>query len=250
MTHHLSFSKGELADHCTYWARCDVEIPERPSLKSGVKGTNIHAACAATVNGTPYSGDPLTSEEARNWASLRRWLETEPPFSGMELPLIYDTATDTAKVCEVDGHRGYLGVTDTSIPGTLDLYRLEPGRLTLLEVKTGSHSRHAKEAEDQQLASQALAAARHFGAERVRVGKIFTRLTKTRPPNWHEHDADALDMHAGNLRRKLKMLPTSQPNRGDHCWDFCPIGPSRKDRLATCPAWVSDEAPAPFEAAQ
>ncbi len=239
--HHLSFSKVDLAAYgCAFWARPDVTIHERPSRVSGVLGTNVHAACEAFVNKTVAPA--MTKDEAKHWGSLKHWMESEPMFDGMELPLLYDAGTDTAKLCELGaGRRDYLGVTPTTMPGTLDLHRLVPSEslVVVLEVKTGAHGNVEKEPDNMQLASQGVAVARYLGVERVRVGTIFTRKTKVRPPTWHELDANALDMHAGSMRRILKLIPDAEPNRGAWCWN-CPIGPE-KGFASTCPAWANEQ---------
>ncbi len=239
--HLLSASKTELAMKCSYFARADVEHEPRPSGEKAIRGTAVHLAMENWHKGLPIP--ELDREGAGMWASLKGWLEASPEYNHVELPLLYNADTDTATRCEMgEGDRAYLGVTKMTVPMRLDLARewQDSEYIRVLELKTGSRGHTTPAPQNGQLRTQALAAARFFGADRVYVGIIFPLMTKVHAPEWHLLDAEALDEHAGRLHRVLKMLPESQPVRGEHCWNHCPIGPSRMHR-STCPAWAQEE---------
>ncbi len=238
--HHLSASKVDLAVYgCSYWARGEVEHPQRPSGKAAMRGTAVHKASELHHLDVPIT---CLDEESRPlWETLRGWLAARPVTYASELPLLYDATHDVAGVCRVGpaSDRDYLDVHAMAIPMRLDLVRqVAPGTVEVVDIKTGARSNVAPAAENLQLRTQAVAAGRHYGAERVRVGFVFPLITKIHE-DWAELDADALDAHAGVLHRTLKLLPESQPERGAHCWK-CPIGPTR-DYAATCPAWANNE---------
>ncbi len=238
--HHLSGSKVDLALHgCLFWARPDTVHPARPMGAPAKRGVTVHTAFDRDFKGLAL---PEFHDDTRAlWDQLKTWLMTQPNFTHSELPLLYDAENDTAAICETGefGERDYLGVTALKVPMRLDLVRVERDVAWVLDVKTGSRSGTETEPANMQLASGAVAVSRLFGVERVKVGLVFPLKTKVHPPAWFELDADALDLHAGKLHRALKMLPTSGPVRGDHCWK-CPIGPS-KGYTTDCPAWQIDE---------
>ncbi len=239
--HNLSASKVDLAMYgCAYWARADVVQPARPLGAPAKRGLTVHKASDCHHKKEP--GPEHHDDTAALWAQLEAWLSRESSYTASEIPLLYDAETDTAAICETGelGERDYLGVTTLKMPMRLDLVRVEPGLAWVVDIKTGSRSNTSPAPENMQLATQAVAAARYYGVERAMVGLVFPMKTKVHEPEWHELDADALDLHAGKLHRVLKMLPTSQPNRGDWCFG-CPIGPA-KGFTTDCPAWVIDEA--------
>jgi hypothetical protein len=236
--HHLSGSKVDLAQVCTYWARGDVAHEQRPSGAAATRGVNVHGASDDHFNKRAIR--MLTDEELAIWASLRTWSDAMPAWTHSEIPILYDAGIDAASICEIGsgGERDYLGVTALRIPTRLDLVRLEGDTVWICDIKTGSRSNCEPAATNVQLATQAVAAARLFHVERAMVGLVFPLKTKVHVPEWHELAADALDEHAGKLHRTLRVIPDSEPARGSHCW-HCPIGPSR-DFRSTCPAWAEN----------
>ncbi len=238
--HQLSGSKIDLALLCQFWARPDVEHPARPMGRPALRGVNVHRASDRYHRGESPDDD-LDDEEKGLWSSLKLWLGREPSFSHSEIPLLYDAESDTATVCEIgpDGERDYLGVTSMAVPTRLDLIRIGVGELWVVDIKTGARANSSPSHENEQLATQAVAASRRFNAKRVHVGLVFPMKTKVHEPEWHTMDADLLDEQAGKLHRVLRMIPESEPVRGSHCWR-CPIGP-QKGFASTCPAWANEQ---------
>ncbi len=239
--HHLSGSKVDLGLlGCLYWARGEIVHPARPMGAPAKRGVTVHKASDCAHKGEPMP--EFHDDTGALWDQLAKWLATEPRYTHSELPLLYDAENDTAAICEVGefSERDYLGVTPLKLPMRLDLLRVEDGVAWVADIKTGSKSGTSAAPENLQLASAAVAVSRLFGVERVKVGLVFPMKTKCHAPEWHEIGPDALDLHAGKLHRALKLLPTSRPNVGDHCYK-CPIGPA-KGHMAECPGWVQDEA--------
>lgn len=207
-----------------------------------MKGVAVHKASDHHHKNIP--APLMDAEAAALWDTLRTWLGYELPYTHSELPILYDSETDTATECGMGpgGERDYLGITATRIPMRLDLVRVDRIRneLYVLDIKTGSRSNSSPAHENVQLATQAVGASRLFGFDRAFVGLVFPLKTKCHEPEWHELGSDALDVHAGRLHRVLKMIPNSTPNRGDWCWK-CGIGPAKSFK-STCPAWQTDDA--------
>ncbi len=237
--HHFSGSKTDLAFLCQFWMRPDVEHLPRPMGLPALRGVNVHRASDRYHNGIS-TDDGLNDEEKALWSSLAIWLAKERPFTHSELPLLYDAENDTATLCAIgtEGERDYLGVTAMRVPVRLDLLRFDDdrGELWIVDIKTGAKANSSPAPENDQLATQAVAASRYFGVDMAKVGLVFPMKTKVHEPAWHTLDADALDVHAGKLHRALKVVPQSEPTRGSWCWR-CPIGPA-KGTLSTCPAWA------------
>ncbi len=240
--HSLSASKVDLAMICSYAFRPDVVHPVRPMGAPAKRGVTVHKASDCHHKGEQMP--PFHDDTEALWSQLFIWLLGEERFTESEIAILYDAENDTATLCETGelGERDYLGVTAMKLPMRLDLVRNDPGEglATVVDIKTGSKSGTEPEATNLQLATQAVAAARYFDVDRIDVGLVFPMRTKCHPPAWHTLDADALDAHAGKLRRILRQIPDSQPFVGPHCWR-CPIGPA-KGYMSTCPGWAQDEA--------
>lgn len=245
MTHGLTGSKVDLASHCGYWARPDVERPYRPSGKAARIGTRVHKLAELYIKGEG-EGQFLDLEEEKEaralWATLKTWLPPKSVPIIPELPLLYDAATDTATECKMgEGERDYLGVDGMKIPMRLDIVVRNTGDLwvEVWDIKTGSQSNQTVAAENLQLRTQALAASRFFEATRIKVGLVYPMKTKVKT-DVAELSKEVLDEHARFLRRTLMRLPIAKPNLGQHCYHYCPVGP-QKGFMATCPAWRTEE---------
>lgn len=238
--HHLSASKVDLALCCSWWARPDTEQQDRPPGEKAARGTVVHKASDCFQKGLALPA--MDEEAAALWISLRAWEERVEPFTHSEIPLLYDAENDTTTPCQMgESERDYLGVTPMHIPMRLDLVRADGDGVRVVDIKTGSKANSAPPHENLQLATQAVAAARHFGVDRVSVGLVHPMKTKVHEPEWFELDADALDAHAGKLYRVLRTLPLAEPNRGSWCFR-CPIGPA-KGFVTKCPAWQIEGVP-------
>ena len=232
--HYLSMSRLALAHLCSWSFREDAPQSPRPAGAEARVGSLVHKMAETFVKKGFAPEDfpnesPTTVAAARELfsAPLQRYLESVP-WAACEIGLRYDARSDTTSQGPRRGDPGYEDVSATEIPGTLDLVASEPDLLTVVDLKSG---KLVKDIE--QLIGQGVAAARHYGAKRVRVGYLYARKTKCDEPSWTVLDEDALDEHAGRLSRLMRRLPMAEPNPGDHCW--------RCDARPSCPAYESQQ---------
>lgn len=235
MKHRVSGSKYGLAQVCSYWARVDVVCPPRPVGEAAHVGTAVHAHVEhrqrLRMGEAPVgsgAGVLVTDYDAQAWPMVRQanlWLDTTDVPTHVEIPIVYDAATDTARLAEMSGPRGYRDVGPMQIPTTLDLLWVGKDHIDVLDLKTGQE-RHAH---GEQLDIQALAASRLFRKTAARVGFLFARKTKVIPPAWRELDEGDLEAEAWKAASVMRALPMAEPQPGPHCWT-CPLG---KDH---CPA--------------
>ena len=227
MTHRVSGSKYGLAQVCAYWARADVACLPRSVGDAAKLGTAVHALVeyeqrvrmgSGAVSGIEVPNSPHDLEAFPMARQANAWLAANDVPTYVEVPIIYNAATDTARLAETSGHRGYKGVGPMDIPTTLDLLWVG-NHVDVVDLKTGQE-RHAH---PEQLDIQALAASRLFGKASARVGFLFARKTKVIPPKWRELDEDALAGEAFLAASVMRSLPMAQPNPGPHCFT-CPLG--------------------------
>lgn len=234
MSHNLNLSSYALSLACGYWARLDVDLPERQVGPPARIGTIVHLLAQAQVNGkTVELGDHNPSEFAEAKAihsgPLSGWIEewkSAPVPKAVELRLRYDAKTDRAREVPRRGEPGYSRPGPTEVTGELDLVQNFGTHVDVIDIKTGQ-KRHVQE---EQLHAYAVLASRFWTAPLVRVSFLYARKTKTDQTPWVELDLDRIDAEAGRLSRRLRTLPTAEPVPGDHCWR-CPLG------KANCPAY-------------
>lgn len=241
MPHHLSASKVDLALNCSYWAREDVELPSSPPGRSARIGTQVHAMAEAEGKGS-QPPDPIVVDEQSEaegiYKTLRVWVANRValPMAAHEYAIVYDTQNDTTRHVFTASSRDYGPIAPSEIPMTIDLFfRRADGGAELYDYKTGKKSNVSSAAINMQIATMAVAVSRLVGTDKVTGGLVFPMKTKC-TEDVATLDGDALDEHAGRLRKLLRMLPESQPNKGEWCWR-CEL-----KKAGTCPAYKEQAA--------
>lgn len=226
----ITASKVHAARRCGYAFRPDVPKTPREPGKSAVMGTEAHGLLEEILR----SGiDPNilvcgTREYERHATQAYKWVYKFGLPTYVEKGFIYNTETDTAELGPRRGEPGYDVTPDHCIRGTFDMVWVNGDVGTVIDYKTGK----VENAHVDQLNIQAVAASRIWGLKTVRVGFLFSRLTKVIEPKFEQLSADDLDSEAGGFRKLLKVIPTSEPSHGPHC-RWCDVTPG------VCPIWAN-----------
>lgn len=228
--HRLSMSRLGLARKCLYGFRGDVPVTPRVVGAPARIGSCAHNILARRVK--PDLPEESYTQDERNFAQAIAdgpvtQLIASIPWDVVEQGYRYNAETDTAELGPRRGQPGYEDVGPMVLPGTLDFAKgpksSVPDLHYVRDLKTG------KPPEDSaQLYGQAVAYSRVTGATAVDVAYIRALKTKCEVLNQEILDADRLDEEAGRIRGLLRMLPTSEPVPGDHCW--------KCDAWQACPA--------------
>ncbi len=216
----LSGSRYHLAIQCGYPFRPDVTCNERASGEAARIGTAVHALVEAHFNGRKVE----TDRDLEAYPLARQtitWLSKIPSPTAVEVAIVYNAYTDTAREVKGAGHRDYGPLEPGDLPTTLDLVWNLPGsdHVTVRDLKTGSKSH----AHVEQLEIQSLAASRLYGKSRVQHGFLWARKTKCDGDPVQEMGPGELEGESWRAASVMRRLPIAQPNPGDHCW-FCPLG--------------------------
>lgn len=215
----LSGSRYHLALACSYAFRSDVHVTEREPGAAAVLGSEAHGYVEAKLAGVEPG---LVSEDARRIGEKAcAWLEDVDVPTGVEIAIVYDAGTDTARRVHLKGHREYGELGQLEIPMTLDLLWDLPEEdcVVIRDLKTGKK----EHAHMEQLEMQALGATRLLGRSKARVGFLWARKTKTEAPPLVELSADDLEAAAWRAASVMLGIPTAKPITGQQCW-FCPLG--------------------------
>ena len=244
--HRISASKMNLCEKCLFWAREDVVIPQEESSEAANAGTGKHFALEliAGVSNTDNVGD---SEFANLWGCedvdahaiintvecwLRPWIDSGSVYC--ELPLAYCTKTDTARELYSKSARDYSDLKPGEIPMTIDLF-VQTGEATglVVDYKTGLQSTLVAVGASSQLNVCALAVARAFGLDEVRIA--YAIVADDGHARIEEHVLDSFDLAAiaENVRGIMSRLTANpQPHPGEHCKaKWCPA-------KRVCPATI------------
>lgn len=242
----LSMSRLWLIYKCQYFARSDISYQESPSGRPARIGSITHKLAECQVKNVDVHLDDCDLTEIAEAKALMDgpfggWLDSTS-WTDCEIGLRYDAETDTSTLGPRRGDDGYDDHGPMVLKGTLDLSKLEPEWVDIVDIKTGK----VDNAHIEQLYGQAVAAARYYGRPTARVGFVFPRKTKVIEPGWELLDADRLDYEAGRIRRALRMIPDSKPTPGDHCWrcparSVCPEHAHRNDYIEPDPPALYDE---------
>lgn len=213
---------------CQWWARPEVEAPPQPPSNAMVVGTEVHAAIESVLGGKAVSD---ISPEARDFlATWAEWWATLPlgatGYWQPEAAFAYDPSTDTARKLEVKA-RAY-DVAPHEIAGTVDAMLVDGASAIVADWKVGVdfHGLTADAAENWQLRFYALAAARAYNLDSVKIAVV--RIT----PFGVKHsdyslDAMELDAVAAEVGALYARAAASTPNPGLHC--------RRCKAVAVCP---------------
>jgi len=181
-------------------------------------------------------------------APMLAWLETVAEYAAelrhpetiSELALAYDVATGKARYLGRNLGRAYPETTATEFYGSFDYVRLADGTVIVVDLKTGMGEVPHPE-RNAQLRFGALAAAKHFGVDRARIGILHAPDGRAPWWIWAELDAFELEVvavdlkrlaqHIGYARNDYQRGKTPRLRVGEHC-AHCP------SRFA-CPARVA-----------
>jgi hypothetical protein len=222
----VSGSRFHLALACSYAFRSDVRVVEREPGAAAVIGSEAHGYVEAKALGLP---PPPVSEDAQRIGERAcAWLDDVDIPTAVEIAIVYDAGTDTARRVHLKGHREYGELGQLEIPTTLDLLWDLPEEdcVVIRDLKTGKK----EHAHMEQLEIQALAATRLLKRSKARVGFLWARKTKTEADPLVELSAVDLEAAAWRVASVMLGIPTAQPITGQHCW-LCPLGRS------ACPAF-------------
>jgi hypothetical protein len=227
-------SRVNLALGCLYGFRGDVDAVERAPGREARVGSYTHSLVEHHLGGPipateGYGLDEIDAANRIANGPLREWLRSYQ-WTAVELGVRYDAATDTAAEGPRRGAPGYEDVPAMTLPGTLDLVIRGDSMAYVYDVKTGKPP-----ADSEQLYAQAVAVSRLYDVSTVHVAYARALKTKFELLSKETLNADALDYHAGRIRRLLRQLPVSQPTPGDeYCW--------KCNARSSCPAFGAERA--------
>jgi hypothetical protein len=232
-------SKIGLAYHCAYGFREDVTAPPRQVGRAARIGSAVHAIVESIVNKTPlddtaHEPDVLAEAFAIAEGPLAGFLASRP-WTICEVGYRYDSSRDTCERGPRRGEDGYDDVPTHVLHGTVDLVHIDGEHALCADLKTGKPPEDAE-----QLYAQAVAISRAYGVKTVRVQYARALKTKLEILNDETLDADRLDAEAGRQARLLRVLPSSDPTPGPHCW--------KCDAWQSCPAKRDDRGEASYAA--
>ncbi len=216
----LSGSRYALALQCAYPFRPDVTCPERPSGEAARIGTAAHSLVEAHFTGRVVDDD--RDLEARPIANQAiKWLSAIAKPTAVEVAIIYNAYTDTAREVKGAGHRNYGALEPGDIPTTLDLVWDHPEHDSVIvyDLKTGSKSH----AHVEQLEIQALAVSRLYGRASAQHGFLWARKTKCEGDALTTMSPAALEAESWRAASVVRRLPMAMPEPGNHCF-LCPLG--------------------------
>lgn len=211
---------------CAYAYRPDVECPERPSGEAARIGIAGHSLVAEAFGGPAHVETDRDLEAHPIARQAIKWLNKQDRKpNGVEVAIVYNAFTDTAREVKGAGHREYGPLASGDIPTTLDLVWIEADRVTVRDLKTGSKGHAHRE----QLEIQALAASRLYDRPFAEHGFLWARKTKCDSDELTEMGPSELEGESWRAASVMRRLPMAQPQPGQHCW-LCPLGMDR------CPA--------------
>jgi hypothetical protein len=243
----ISASKFALLRECRYWARADVPHGADRGSRESTRGTEVHAAIEAYVLGRAIP-EPNTDEAHAMWRHAHAWLAKRAPGSlAVEEPFVFDPATGTAVMLSpileelgLSGARPYAEpvawakiveahrLGPDAIPMTLDL--IEDGEVATIYDWTTSGWAGGATDKRAQLSLNALALARAWGVERVRIVRLLLTVEGLEETELAILDDFDFAQIEGEIASLLGAIAGSPPTPGLWCRElYCP------DR-ETCPA--------------
>lgn len=219
-----SASKYGLLLVCPWWARREVQPPAMPTSPAAAAGTAFHSA---VETGTDDGSDLYRAWRASDWSRV--------PWQH-EVAYAYDGTT--ARVVG-KGRASY--PADARFPGTADLVLVEPGLVTVADIKTGYQAQHdaTPAADVAQLRGLAVLAALAHGVERARIVILDVTAAGVDADDAYLDGLDLL-VEQERLDQLLAAIPTSKPQPGRHCTEPfpCPavgVCPATERALSTVP---------------
>ncbi len=148
-------------------------------------------------------------------------LDDLPTHLAAEVALAFDVATGKGRIVGRGLNRMYGPLGPMELAGTADaIGEADDGSLLVLDWKSAGYKGRA--ADSVQLRFLALAAARAYGADNVRVEIVRLGDGGEVSRSWHDYDALDLDAFAAELRDWFaKAGQDDRPVEGAHC-TYCP----------------------------
>ena len=241
---------------CQWAYRDDVEYPPdtRPKLAAELgsafhevaEGVSIEQAIEHYPSANREDLELLVGLHAAWWQHL-----SDKPWI-LEKAFAWDVVSGTVRECERptrDGHR-YV-VSDTEVPGTIDLLLVKDDRVLVGDLKTGRGLKTIDEYIDQ-LEFGALCAARFYGKSQAKVFVNHVTPEATAGKTVRLKDGTTFEAESGvlvtsksldesdfkrvedKLRQAVLAIRYSRPIPGDHC-QWCPakaVCPTSRESFA------------------
>ena len=244
MRHHrLSASGLSRGQRCLYWARPDIEVPEREPDEYTLYGAAWHAVVDETI-ATGKKCAPSDHADALDEAQIDRieatydtwwnwWQKAKGDLEWKsEIRIAWNVDTGAARFLPKTGeHREYGQLEPYEVPGTLDAYGIDADHLEVPDWKSGYKSVEAP-ATNLQL---------HFygGALASALGRDSARVTVVKPSEDVVYVAEPADLDVFSftltraaVRDMVDRIPGSNPNAGPWC-SYCPM-------RGACPATIEN----------
>lgn len=224
-----SASEVERAMQCE--ASCALPRGEYVTSAAAERGTAIHAFIAGV-------GLPLGYIDECTKVDLVTLRETYPDAKH-EVSYVWDAKTDASMRYSLNEPRAYGSLTAWELPGTADIVCRGMDSIKVADIKTGKYP-VAPAAENWQLKTLGLMAARHAGVSNVEVSIAYLKPSGKWKFDSATLDALDLDIVADDLRAMVKRVhaahediadgrvPPTHPN--DKICFFCPA-------KTCCPEW-------------
>ena len=201
-----------------------------------ISASSLHraASCPASTQITPIdiTGDAAifgTANHAEIEAAMRvkLWDALPPEIAaafrntellGIEMSLVYDTASDTVRYIGESKGRSYGEISSTEIPMTIDIVcRNEIQEVVVTDWK--SRERVADANDNWQIKAQVLAVSRWLGVGEVTGGIWYLDNHECRPHTFTEFDFDDIRRELAQILKKANE--PSNPKVGPWC-KYCP----------------------------
>lgn len=224
----LTGSRYHLAILCAYPFRPDVDVRDTTQSEAAALGSEAHLYVETVCKGGDVGPLFLSENATRIGKQVMGWLATQPKPTAVEIKLVYDAATDTARMVDeakYPGARNYGPTTASEIPVTLDMVWDLGSSVRCRDLKTGKKDYAHRE----QLVIQALAASRYYGRQTAEIGFVWGRLTKCEADPIETLEADDLIAAGWEVAATMTGIPNATTATGSHCY-FCPA------RKQGCPA--------------
>lgn len=235
----LTFSKIDLAGHCQWWCRPDIELPQSDENEYSRKGTDAHVSMQRLGSLSDAVFARLYGCDVNHAKSIQSHLlqQVESLCSGYkcrtEVAFAYNTSNNSAREISNERQRDYGILDESEIAGTFDLVGVEGTRGLVIDWKFGRQANLNAASESGQLLSGALCLSSVHNLEQVRIAYVFPDCSGN--IDISESSVDVFDMadftsYLGNIVTLKNSEP--QPHPGPWCKSkWCPaikVCPSAK----------------------
>lgn len=225
----FTLSSVELATHCLYPFRKDVETPAFEGNEFSIRGSACHAAIEAILTKQPRPElDDLGEQFIDRF--LNRYRKDDFGFCMPELAMAINKITGDVRCLGAGIDREYAkyGATDDEICGSIDLTSNPAGIITVWEWKFGRQY-HLTRFQNPQAEAYAALIGRWMGLEVVRACTVVIDEDGVREYEQTITDFDRVLQGILDLSMELELSDPA-PRPGEHCkTKYCPAA-------ATCPA--------------